>query len=129
MSGSRLVRPDAPEPPVLVVDDDEDQRDALANILQIRGYTSVQVPCGADALAHLRSAKACVIILDERLPDMTGAELREQLKRDPELARIPVIIFSGADSERHDDVVAYVRKGDDPERLLEVVDKACGKRG
>jgi CheY-like chemotaxis protein len=117
------------EHPILVVDDNEDTRFVVSQVLAFRGYVTAEASTGADALAYLRSGKpACLIILDQNLPDMTGRQVREELKRDPKLARIPVIVFSGLEPDGHmDDVVAYVRKGLDPEQLLTFVDQACGK--
>ena len=117
------------EHPVLVVDDDDDLRSAVSQLLELRGYTTAEAASGAEALAYLRSGKpACLLILDQKLPDIPGRQVREELKRDPHLARIPVIVFSGVDPDgRMDDVVAYVRKGLDPEQLLALVDQVCGK--
>jgi CheY-like chemotaxis protein len=55
-----------------------------------------------------------------RLPDIAGRELHAQLKSDPQFAPIPVVIYSaGAVDKPPQDAVAYVRKADDPDTLLD----------
>lgn len=116
--------------PILVVDDDEDTRYALVQILRMEGYATAEVGTGAAALDYLRDGKpACAVILDMMLPDMSGADVRAALARDPGLAAIPVIAFSALDDEGlMPGVVAYVRKGLDVDVLLAAVAKACGAR-
>jgi CheY-like chemotaxis protein len=114
--------------PILLVEDDENTRTALADVLEMKGYAVAQASLGAEALDYLRAGKpACLIILDMTLPDMSGADVHAELRRDSALSKIPVIVFSGYENDgRLTDVVAYVRKGIDPDDLLRVVDGACG---
>jgi two-component system, chemotaxis family, sensor histidine kinase and response regulator PixL len=81
---------------VLVVDDDADIRETIALLLAADGYTTLEARGGQEALALLhRGHEVAVILVDLRMPDMTGTELIGQLKDDPELARIPVVVMSG----------------------------------
>src|SRR5690606_35512301 len=50
---------------------------------------------GAEAIAVLRASRFDYCVVDLRLPDSTGFELLEQLQREPELARIPIVVFTG----------------------------------
>jgi len=113
----------APTPPILVVDDDEDARSLLEWILRTKGYTTVAVETGRAALEYLRAGQpVALVILDVKLPDMTGTDLNAALKDDPRLAQLPVVLFSGAELDpRPTDVAGYVKKASDPDVLLAVV--------
>jgi CheY-like chemotaxis protein len=110
-------------PPILVVDDNEETRVVLQRVLEIKGYPTVEARSGPEALRYLRAGNpASLIILDISMPGMDGAAVHAELKADPRLSHIPVIVFSGIDARsRVEDVVAYVRKGVDPEVLLSLV--------
>lgn len=61
------------------------------------------------------------------MPGMTGHEPYEELRRDPRLAGIPVIVFSARnDDGRLQGVAAHVRKALDPDLLLQAIERACG---
>jgi CheY-like chemotaxis protein len=81
--------------PILVIDDDADIRDSLAEILAGEGYTVRCFANGAEALDHLRhEGKASLIILDLMMPGMNGWAFREIQRHDERLASIPVIAMS-----------------------------------
>ena len=85
-----------PGPLVLVVDDDDDLREVLSEILDARGYAVDTAPDGAAALARLRGGLApAIILLDLRMPRMSGWEFCREQQRDPRLAGIPVLVLSG----------------------------------
>jgi CheY-like chemotaxis protein len=82
---------------VLVVDDDDDIREAFATYLAAVGFDVVTACDGADALRVLRAARDfCLVVLDLFMPGMNGWEFREQQLRDPDLAGIPVVVVSAA---------------------------------
>jgi len=116
-------------PPILIVDDVEETRHLLRRVLEMKGYATAEASSGGAALRYLRTGgSACLIILDMNLPDTTGLAVHAELKRDPALAAIPVIVFSGMQPESPmSDVVAYVRKGVDVDELLSLVDKTCSR--
>ena len=115
---------------ILVVEDDQDVRDALATVLETEGYTVVTAAHGEEALGRLRAASApSVILLDLYMPVMNGWAFRAEQLRDPKLAEIPVIVVS-ADSmvaRRAADLGAagYVGKPIDFDRLLALVATHC----
>lgn len=81
---------------VLVVDDDEEARDALGHAFERAGYAVVGVGDGADALAYLRRAAApSLILLDLAMPVMDGWAFLAERDRHPELSSIPVLVLSG----------------------------------
>jgi two-component system response regulator MprA len=87
---------------VLVVDDDDDIREAIAEALDIQGHAVLQARDGADAMRILSAASALpgLILLDLMMPVMDGFELRQRLRGDERLRDIPVVILSADNSAR-----------------------------
>jgi CheY-like chemotaxis protein len=114
--------------PVLIVEDDEDLRDMMAQLLTIEGYDAATVANGREALEYLHtSAPPHVILLDLMMPVMDGWEFRRQQQADPDLARVPVIVLSALDAGRAANVeaTAFLKKPLDFDRLLELVRLHC----
>ena len=123
-------RDDSPAPhcPVLIVEDDEDLRDMMAQMLTIEGFEAATAANGREALDYLHStAKPSVILLDLMMPVMDGWEFRRQQKADPELAPVPVIVLSALDQGRAApvDADAFLKKPLDFDRLLGLVRDRC----
>ena len=78
---------------VLIIDDDEAKRHAVAKILRKAGYLIREGATGADAL-RLAAEKPTLIILDVKLPDVSGFEVCQRIKEDPATAAIPVLHIS-----------------------------------
>ncbi len=82
--------------PILVVDDETEMRDRLRLLLQLEGFAVETATNGRDALDQLQAGlRPCVIVMHLMMPVMNGVEFRQQQVQDPELARIPVITYSG----------------------------------
>jgi CheY-like chemotaxis protein len=83
-------------PAVLVVEDDEEIREALKEILSSEGYRVHTATNGQEGLDHLRSnsAKPGIIILDLMMPIMDGWHFRNHQLQDPDFAKIPVIVIT-----------------------------------
>jgi CheY-like chemotaxis protein len=83
-------------PLVLIVEDDEDIRESLADFLADHGYRTAGAVNGRDALDQLGASVAhpCAIILDLMMPVMDGRAFREAQLQTPSLARIPVILVT-----------------------------------
>jgi HAMP domain-containing protein/signal transduction histidine kinase/DNA-binding response OmpR family regulator len=82
---------------LLVVEDNEIERDAVVELL---GYNDIDITSagsGEKALELMRSHRFDCVVLDLRLPDMSGFDLLEQLKDDVALAAVPVVVFTGKD--------------------------------
>jgi class 3 adenylate cyclase len=94
---------------VLVVDDNEMNRDLLSRRLQRQGHTIVMAENGEEALAQLRSQPFDLVLLDIMMPVMNGYQLLENLKADPSLRHIPVIMISALDDL--DSVVRCIELG------------------
>jgi PAS domain S-box-containing protein len=78
---------------ILIIDDDDAKRHAISKILRKAGYSITQGSTGAEAL-RLAAEKPALIILDVKLPDVSGFEVCRQLKEDPATANIPVLHIS-----------------------------------
>lgn len=84
---------------ILLVDDDEDARDLVAQILRREGLAVACAADGLQALGVLRNSKALpnVILLDLSMAKMGGCEFRRAQKADPALAPIPVVVLTAED--------------------------------
>jgi len=84
-------------PLLLLVDDDTDARELLAQLLEHDGYAVTTARDGADALAKLtEGAPPRLIILDLNMPELDGAGFAHCLLRKPTFGRVPVLVVSGS---------------------------------
>lgn len=82
---------------ILVVDDDAGNRDMLSRRLVRLGYTVSVAENGRRALEELRTEPFDLMLLDIQMPELNGYEVLEQLKADPALCNIPVVVLSASD--------------------------------
>ena len=87
---------------LLVVEDNDIERDAIVSLLGHDDIEIVAVGTGAEALQTLHDAPSDCVVLDLRLPDMTGFDLLTRLQAEPALADIPVVVFTGKDLSAED---------------------------
>ncbi|MGA2045583.1 MAG: response regulator, partial [Roseiarcus sp.] len=80
---------------LLVVEDDEIERRAIEALLGYRDIAIETVATGGEALAMLLAQPFDCVVLDLRLPDMTGFELLEKMNAEPTLTDVPVVVFTG----------------------------------
>jgi CheY-like chemotaxis protein len=98
-------------PRILLVDDVRLFRHLEAVILGWRGYTIEEAASGEEALEKIRSNPPDLALVDLTMPGMSGSEVCEQVKQDPALQSIPIIIV--ASSGRDEDIRAAVKAGCD----------------
>lgn len=115
---------------LLIVDDDGDNREALQDLLEAAGYTVACAANGLDALEYLRShSHPDLILADLVMPVMNGWVLALERNRDPRLAEIPLVVFSGcydpASAAGFLDASDFLEKPLDVERLFEVIRRYC----
>ena len=113
---------------VLVVDDDIDVRESMADILRVEGVEAVVAGDGREALRLLqtRSDKPSLILLDLMMPRMSGWELLERLGADRALASIPVCVVSASGASLPSGAQTMLSKPFDIQRLLDVVARHAG---
>jgi CheY-like chemotaxis protein len=116
-----------PGRPVLVIDDDEDVRITVAEVLRDEGYAVLGAASGREALALLHAAAVApaLILLDLMMPGMDGWAFRRAQQEVPTLALVPTFIFSAYDPlpTRTDELAAtgWLRKPLSLEDLLALV--------
>ncbi len=94
---------------VLVVDDNEANRDVLSRRLKRQGHTVAVAENGVQALEMMRTQAFDLILLDIMMPEMNGYQVLEELKADKTLRHIPVIMISALDDI--DSVVRCIELG------------------
>jgi CheY-like chemotaxis protein len=120
---------------ILIVEDDADTREMLANLLATEGFHAVAAEDGLEALHLLRTVRhrapetPCLVLLDLSMPRLGGSEFRRAQLGDPIVASVPVAVMSGAtDAEQRAQAlgaVATLTKPIDFAVLLEVVRRYC----
>jgi two-component system cell cycle response regulator DivK len=91
---------------ILVVEDQEDNRQILRDLLASAGFRMIEAHDGQQALTVARSERPDLILMDIQLPIVDGYEATRNIKRDPELRHIPVIA-----------VTSYALSGDEKKAL------------
>jgi CheY-like chemotaxis protein/HAMP domain-containing protein len=111
---------------LLVVEDDAAERMSIGELISHADVDIAAVGTGAEALAQLREKMFDCVVLDLRLPDMSGIDVLEEIARNETILDVPVVVFSGkelsADEEARLHMLArsVVVKGvESPERLLD----------
>lgn len=87
----------APRRSILVIDDVAPTRQGLAELLRLRGYDVREATNGAEGIAQLKQRpETAVVVLDLAMPVTNGYWFRENQLADPQLAHIPVVVFTGS---------------------------------
>ena len=109
---------------ILVVEDQEDNRQILRDLLGNAGYAMQEAENGQDALTAVAKQRPDLILMDIQLPILDGYEATRRLKADPDTRGIPIIVvtsyaLSGDESKaRESGCDAYVTKPYSPRALL-----------
>jgi len=125
---------------ILIVDDDPVFVKATKAVLESKDYKVSAAFDGDEGLKKARDEKPDVIILDVIMPTKDGFQACEELKRDPQLSKIPVIMLTSFAERRGETSIPvsrgleleaedYIDKPVSPEELLRRVEKQLKKRG
>ena len=106
---STSSQPEPSRPVILVVDDNQENRDMLARRLARQGYEVLSVAGGLPALETLAARPVDLVLLDVMMPDLDGYAVLQRLKGDPALRSIPVLMISALDEI--ESVVRCIRLG------------------
>src|SRR6201988_2555759 len=111
---------------LLIVEDNEAEQLSIRELLHNHDIEILATQTGAGALSMLREQSCDCVVLDLRLPDMSGFEVLDQIRNDELLSNVPVVVFTGRelsaeeDAELHTMARSIVVKGvESPERLLD----------
>jgi two-component system phosphate regulon response regulator PhoB len=126
---------------VLNVEDDADTRTFVSTVLEENGYIPIMAIDGAEGMKKVKEERPDLIILDILMPRESGIKMYHELKLDPHLKDIPVVMLSGVSkrtflrsqaalTEFGDETVpepqAYLEKPVEPEDLAETLKKILG---
>ena len=139
---------------ILIVDDEPDIVTFLSAVLEENGYTSLSAKDGVEGLEVLRKEKPDLVLLDLMMPKKSGITLFQELRKDPEMSAIPVVVVTGVsevtgvdfrnfmykqplrDEKKFVETTGltkytvpdgYVEKPIDPDELMEAIKKALEK--
>ena len=79
---------------VLIIEDEADAAELFAEMMRVSGFRVLKTSSSAPALAMISAEKPDVVLLDIMMPDVSGVEILRQMRRDPALAGIPVVVVS-----------------------------------
>jgi two-component system, cell cycle response regulator DivK len=114
---------------ILVVEDQEENRQILRDLFALSGHDVIEVEDGAAAIAAAKQHRPDVILMDIQLPIMDGYEATRRIKADPDLHAIPIIVvtsyaLSGDEEKaRASGCDSYVAKPFSPLELLAKIDQ------
>ncbi len=114
---------------ILVVDDDASHRTLICDLLEEMGYRTTQAANGREALDRLEVDMPEAVLLDLRMPVMSGWGLLEALKKMPRARGLPIIIISGYGFEWEAELVGaagYISKPVDLDKVRTTVQQIVG---
>jgi CheY-like chemotaxis protein len=113
---------------VLIVEDEDDIREVVANALEQEGFQVYQADSGARALELLKEMPhPSLILADLMMPVMSGWDLIKALSQDDRLATLPVVVVSAVDSKEPQGF-RRIKKPFDLDELIRVVGELCVRR-
>jgi HAMP domain-containing protein/signal transduction histidine kinase/DNA-binding response OmpR family regulator len=111
---------------LLVVEDDDQERKSIVELLSHDDVRITAAGTGADAWTLMHDRAFDCVVLDLRLPDMSGFDLLDRVRNDPSLADLPIIVFTGKELSQEEEVTLrkmaksiILKDVQSPERLLD----------
>lgn len=88
------------KPGIVVVEDIDDLRELLAEVLTSEGYHAIMARSGVEALERMDLVLPDLVITDLTMPQMSGGALVQQMRRSPGLSRVPVIVLTSRERKK-----------------------------
>jgi len=88
------------KPGIVVVEDMDDLRELLAEVLASEGYHAIMARSGVEAMEKMTSVLPDLVITDLTMPEMSGGELVQKMRRTPGLADVPVIVLTSRERKK-----------------------------
>jgi DNA-binding response OmpR family regulator len=112
---------------ILLVEDDDDIRETLADLLRAEGFDVEGARDGVEALEVLSFGKRppCLVLLDLMMPNLNGWQLLEIMRKDDRMLAIPVVIMTAARDDMVPNGVRYIRKPTSFDAILAAVKENC----
>ena len=85
---------DSSKKTVLIIEDEEDAAELFAEMMRVSGFHVVKTSSSAPALAIMTAEKPDVVLLDIMMPEISGLDILRQMRGDPALVNIPVVVVS-----------------------------------
>lgn len=109
---------------MLVIDDEAGVRETLIDVVEMAGCTAIGAADGAEGLRILSERRPCLVILDLLMPVMSGFQMLDAMRRQPDLAAVPVIISTSA-PERAPPGIPVIAKPIDVNALWAWMRRTC----
>ena len=84
----------SPERTVLIIEDEADAAELFAEMMRVSGFRVLKTSSSAPAISLMVAEKPDIVLLDVMMPDVSGLDFMRQMREDPALAGIPVVIVS-----------------------------------
>ncbi|HTP50381.1 MAG TPA: response regulator [Anaeromyxobacteraceae bacterium] len=114
---------------ILVVDDDDDFRETLCEVLAQAGYPVQQAENGEVALQRIAEEAPGIVLLDLKMPVLDGWGVVERMRQDPRSSHVPILILSAYGFEWESELLGaqgYVPKSVGVEEILDRVRQSAG---
>jgi len=114
---------------ILVVDDDDEFREALCEVLQEAGYPAQEAENGEVALQRMAVEAPGIVLLDLKMPVLDGWGVMERMRQDPRTAAIPILILSAYGFEWESELLGaqgFIPKSVGMEEILDRIRRIAG---
>jgi CheY-like chemotaxis protein len=101
------------EPYILYIEDERPTLDLVCQVLKISGYNVTGVTSGQEGLELMRKHKPDVLLLDLMMPGVSGWDVYQAVKADPNLADIPVVVITAKVPAQNRAIIAGLPPADD----------------
>jgi two-component system cell cycle response regulator DivK len=120
---------------ILIVEDNDRNLKLVRDVLQVKGYTTLEAMTGEDGVKLALERKPDLVLMDIQLPGINGIEALHQIRANPETANIPIIAVTASVMQQDRKQIteagfdAYVGKPINLKEFLDAVKKALGIAG